>query len=74
MAWTLKRALRDWRSELEYAIKMKARGVKFVEASTAGPGLAKGRKEVSIDEYIAHWEKGIKELESGNVDPDHYNF
>ena len=74
MAYSLKRAIRDWSDELYLARLWKEKGRTEVSAEVAGPGLAKGRTTVPIDEYIKMWENGLEQLRSGNVDPEHYNF
>jgi len=70
----LQKALRDYTSECDYFEKQKANGVKTISAHVAGDILAKGRKDVHIDEVIAFWKKGLKELKSGEVNPEDYRY
>lgn len=72
--YTLEQAIRDYSSELKTAKQWKAFGQTEVPAGTAGEELAAGRENVPIDEYIARWETGLHELESGEVDPEDYNY
>ena len=60
--------LQDYKAELAYAIKMKADGITIVPAAIAG---AVG--SVTIDEYIARWQKGIDAMEEG-ADQSQFNY
>lgn len=67
------RLLLDYKNELGTAKSWKEDGRETVSAGTAGPGLAKGRSEVPIDEYIQHWVDGIVALSSG-ADPELWDY
>lgn len=68
-----KRLIADYRAELATALQWQAEGKEVVDGGTAGAGVAKGREEVPISEYITHWEFGLNELQTG-ADPDLWNY
>lgn len=60
--------LENWKAELEVANKWKTDGVCTVSAVVAGR-----ENDVTIDEYIAHWEQGIAAMEAG-APQENYNY
>ena len=76
--YTVDKAIKDYTAELESGKEWKADGKKTVSDRTAGEELAKDRKEVPIDEYIAYWEKGLKKLKvmkaKGETDAEKFYY
>jgi len=72
--YTLEQAIEDHQEEYNYALELKSKGTKTVSLGTAPIGLCGNRKRVPIDEYIQYWKKRLDELQSGNVDPEDYNY
>lgn len=64
MALSRQKLLADYKAELAYGHALKARGGSAVDSVMAGEKLAKGRAMIPVDEYIAHWQKGVEVLAS----------
>ena len=48
-------------------------GRTVISGTTAGPGIAKGRNTVPIQEFVTHCETAIRELQNG-ADPELWNY
>lgn len=75
MPLSREKLLADYKAEHEYGVKYKERGGESVDSMMAGEALAAGRARVPVDEYIAHWQKGIDVLSSdAEVDLEEWNY